>query len=142
MHLSQNARFVAALPTDPEFDHPPGAWLARRVQAFLGEKACALVMLALGAGGGHPVLSMHDLGVRREQAWEETERNRRAAAARALAARHAVPVVPSTTVTLYWRAGSPEPLTEAGTACKAHSSPRRYRRHTCLFHLLSGAHRS
>ncbi len=39
MHLSQNARFVAAFPVDPEFDHPPGAWLARRVQAVLGEQS-------------------------------------------------------------------------------------------------------
>jgi hypothetical protein len=39
MQLSQNARFVAAVPADTEFEHPPGAWLARRLESALGEQA-------------------------------------------------------------------------------------------------------
>jgi hypothetical protein len=35
MPVSQNARFTATFPSDPEFVHPPGAWLARCLQAEL-----------------------------------------------------------------------------------------------------------
>jgi hypothetical protein len=36
--LSQNARFSAIIPDDPEFDHPPGAWLARHLQRDLAAR--------------------------------------------------------------------------------------------------------
>ena len=35
MALSQNLRFAATVPNDPEFDHPPGVFLIRRLAADL-----------------------------------------------------------------------------------------------------------
>src|SRR5437867_7829879 len=35
MPISQNLRFTATVPNDPEFDHPPGAALMRRLSTEL-----------------------------------------------------------------------------------------------------------
>jgi len=35
MPISQNLRFTAAVPQDPEFEHPPGAFLMRRLSSEL-----------------------------------------------------------------------------------------------------------